>query len=88
MLYGKVLPFLWFIPTRIEISLDMVWVKNAFRICTDPLRTPHRSIKKNSDSRALLNDKNKQIKQKKNAEKNHWILDLSFNIKHQTSRQG
>ena len=44
MLRGRVLPPLWSIPTQIGISLGVVWLKGAFRVCTDPFKTPHDKI--------------------------------------------
>ena len=47
-LCDRVLPFLWSIPTRMRISLNVVWLKGVFHECTNPLKTPHGLIKKNN----------------------------------------
>ena len=46
MFYSIALPSLWSIQTRLGISLDVVWLKGAFRVCTCPPRTPHGLTKK------------------------------------------
>ena len=39
MLCGRVLSFLWSLSTRLKISLGVVWLKDTFRVYTNPLRT-------------------------------------------------
>ena len=43
---GRVLLPLWSLLARMKISLDVVQLKGAFRICTDLLKTPHNLTKK------------------------------------------
>ena len=46
VLCGNVLSSLWFISTRMRISLGVVRLKSVFCVCTNPLRTPHGLTKK------------------------------------------
>ena len=46
VLCGKVLSSLWFIPTRMRISLGVVRLKSVFCVCTNLLRTSHGLTKK------------------------------------------
>ena len=41
--YGRALLLLWFFSIRIRISLIVLWLKEAFRMSTDPFRTPKKN---------------------------------------------
>ena len=41
VLCDRVLQPLCSIPARMKISLDVIWLKDAFRESTDPVRIPH-----------------------------------------------
>ena len=41
VLCGRALSLLWSIPTRMKISLGIIWLKIIFYVCTGLLRTLH-----------------------------------------------
>ena len=49
MLSGRALSPLWSLLAIMRISLSVVWLKDAFHVCTNPLMTPHDLIKTKID---------------------------------------